>query len=198
MTTSHKFLDCDMMKGSGEPVYYKDPTQTRILLEDLEVGTKNLCRYNGGIPWPLIKHLALCGELAELYAPGDSIAKCHAVSHDLHEIYVGDVIHGLKKHVPQYAEIEDSWEEYVHDYLGLPSLAMRNNALIGFIDRRALVLEMAFHGHKGLYIVEHKFGGEATALEGQVMTRVMTWTVDQCWNKVLAVLEASQNEMKEG
>ncbi len=136
------------MPRSGEQVFFLEPHRTEILWEDLDYHLPRIRRYNSGTEWTLLDHLVLCGYLLEVqwslktFRPG---IKARVVSHDLHEVNVGDMTNGLKKHCPDYKRIETIWEEYFQDWLGLGRPNDYELAAIKDIDRRAVMLEAWLH-----------------------------------------------------
>lgn len=186
----------DMVTAQGHEVNYMYPRRTVVDPQDLKIHTKNICRYNGALLWQLVKHLALCTLLAKQRNPAHmmayktpkdiqerSIQVAYCSSHDFHEIYCTDVVSGLKKYLPQYKLIENVWEEYVHHYLGLP-LHDRNDAFVLYVDRRALVIEMACLGHPATKLVSEWYGGPMTDIEQDIFNTVNNMSLDEAWTLV--------------
>lgn len=185
----------DMITAFGHVVDYKQPKHTIVDPEDLRIHTRNMCRYNGALDWKLVQHLSLCARLIEVMDEVDRvkfnisrvclsqdhlIQQGYAVAHDLHEIYVGDVVSGLKKHLPEYRKIENIWEEFVHEQIRL-LLAQKNNKLIKHVDIRALVIEMTVLGHPAAEYVQSKYGGVPTSSELHAMYITQQQSLDDCW-----------------
>lgn len=57
--------DFDGMTQAGHKIWYEWPERTPIDINDLKFAATNLCRYNGHLRWMLVRHLALCVELAK-------------------------------------------------------------------------------------------------------------------------------------
>ena len=185
-----------MVTACGHSVNFGNPSLTVVDPEDIRIHTRNICRYNGAIYWPLIKHLALCVKLAVNKMPAHMrhydtsqdasirlLQAGYCGTHDFHEIYCTDVVSGLKPYLPEYEKIEDTWEDYVHDQLGFP-LEDRNDKFVLWVDRRALVLEMTCLGHAGADLVASRYGGSITPTEEQIFKRIDTMDLDRAWYTV--------------
>lgn len=160
----------DMTTACGQYVYYADPYKTKILLDDLAIHASNICRYNGAVNWKLIQHLALCIELGldlqehRATTRGiqrtalDQITLGYIALHDFHEIYVGDMVTGLKPHCGDYCLIENSWERWVHESVGLPKgHSVEDIGFVKMVDRAALCLEMYYLKHPAATITLNKY-----------------------------------------
>ena len=140
-----------MRTYSGQPIDYRNPQQTEVLWDDLEVGMRKL-RYAGHLNFPISRHLLLCVYLAKIYrdhggAPLTHRERALIGAHDLHESYVMDIPKGLKECLGEaYAVIEAAWEEHVHRELGLWPITQAERDLAKHYDTRALALEMHFLG----------------------------------------------------
>lgn len=182
--------DFDAMTSKGHKIWFLHPERTPIDLRDLKKASSNVCRYNGHCVWKLIQHLALCTELAELATRSSIydgqreylIAQC--ALHDIHEIYVGDVVSGLKKLLPQYKDIEILWETRVLDYFGLDLPTGFTKGFVKEIDTRALCLEMTYLRHPGASRVIARIGASSLD-EIQVFQRVCTMSYHQCWQLLM-------------
>lgn len=129
----------DMVTWSGHGVWYDRPELTPIDWNDIDKALPNICRYNGHLDVKLSTHLHLCGAIAEQFFEQPKLA-AYAAAHDIHEIYMTDVVNGMKKHLPNYSPIEHQWEQHVHRQLGLPW--DERPALVKEIDMVALCIEM--------------------------------------------------------
>lgn len=175
----------EMITAEGRDVWYLEPERTLVTQGDLFVHTMNICRYNGALNWPLLRHLALCNCLAPL-----PDVKAYASSHDLHEAYVGDVVSGFKQHLNCYRPIEAAWEAHVHKSIGLKfPLHEKLIEEVKHIDQRALVIEMDMLDHPGASLVASKFGGPPTIPEREFFLHVMFITMAQCWEIVWGSIE---------
>lgn len=191
----------DMVTASGHVVNFGNPELTTVDPEDIRQHTRNICRYNGALRWPLVKHLALCAKLADnqtaahmkrYNSPEDPVERiiqaAFCASHDFHEIYCTDVVSGLKKYLPNYKEIEEIWEAYVHTQLGLP-LEHANKKFVRHVDLRALVIEMTCLDHPAADIVAHRYGGLISGTENQVFKRINDMELDAAWKIVWQTFE---------
>lgn len=155
MTSPELLQRPDMiMTVSGEPVWFLEPERSTIHWEDVSLYLTNLNRYNGGCRWSLAKHLVLCVRMVDLYWPGEETpdkaqykAKLRRwlAAHDIHEIYVGDMVSGLKMHMPEFKAVEKTWEQKVHAWLGLEMPTDYDKLYVDTIDKDAVVLETWLH-----------------------------------------------------
>lgn len=171
----------DAVTMSGQLIYFDDPSKTNISLYDIISSARNICRYNGAIKWSLLGHLLFCYYIAEspyivnkvrstfIMQKNDSeirnilwYLKTHAFAHDFHEIYVGDMVSGLKKHCPDFQRIENSWEMYVLKKINLLTSERQKRMyqeikpILKEIDLIALVNEMSYFKHPGLVVANQK------------------------------------------
>lgn len=189
-------LTVDMITSQGHPVWFLEPEKTPVDVRDLKTHTRNMCRYSGALEWHLVKHLALCVKLAEdRYGRSSKMPRiaAYCAAHDLHEIYVTDVVSGLKKYLPEFRKIESSWEEYVHEEIGLP-WDHRPSREVKFIDERALVLEMTFLGHPAADLIQRRHGGPPRPNEELVFTKIHAHTRPACWGIVWRAIQKVQKE----
>lgn len=189
----------DMITASGHSVWFDQPERTGIDMRDIKIHSTNMCRYNGAVQWRLIQHLCLCVELAPLYTyllPKDPFS-CHpiiqtgyAAIHDFHEIYVGDVVTGFKQHLPDFQRIENNWEQYLHDYLGMP-LDKKDTPFVKTIDMRALAIEMDQLKHPAAARIG-KAVGYAKDSEKAIFQKVSKMSLEECWIIVNKALHDAQ------
>lgn len=191
-----------MITAMGHRVDFKHPEYTIIDSEDLRIHTSNMCRYNGALNWKLVRHLNLCAKLIAIDTEENmqrpafdpaldmAIQQGYAAAHDLHEIYVGDVVSGMKKYMPEYQKLETAWEHWVHGFIGLP-IEQRDHKLIRHVDVRALVIEMDMLDHPAAERVATIYGGFASQTERQAFLTVARQSPEECWRQTwLAVTKA--------
>ena len=114
----------DHSMSSGQGVWLAQPGRTEVHEEDLRRGLVGITRYLGQIRVTLLEHLALCVLIAEDLAVHESMRpqiRALVAAHDLHEVYVGDLMPGLKRLVPGLRAVEAAWEKHVHVALVLPA-----------------------------------------------------------------------------
>ena len=103
MTQAHERADSWFHTGDPnvlKPIWYMHPERTSFTLDELKWQTTNICRYNGGLRWYLVQHLALGVLLCRQRFGTDHIAVIIAgyyAAHDLHEAIAGDMVSGMKK-----------------------------------------------------------------------------------------------------
>ena len=154
-------MNIDYITACGHAVNFSKPENTRFDWEDIRIHTENLNRYNGALKWSLIQHLYLCTELVSILYPehpDQELLKALVAAHDLHEIYIGDVVSGLKKYLPEYVLLEEEWEKWIHKTLDI-SWEDRNRLMpeVRQVDITALVLEMTQLQHPAAQLVQRKY-----------------------------------------
>jgi hypothetical protein len=181
---------------TDKPVWYLHPDRTHLVLEDFRSSLENICRYNGGIKWTLIRHLALGVLLARDYYRTNpnliSIAGYYA-AHDLHECIVGDVVSGMKKYLPNFQVIEDQWEIHVHNCIGLPIHECTNRKEVKTLDLLALVTEMTMLNHPAAPIVIKSVGLTPDKRDCGLFNCVRNMTDDECWWHISKAIQAARN-----
>lgn len=192
----------DMVTWSGEKVWFLEPQHTTICMTDLYEHSRNMCRYNGAAKWSLLQHLALCVELARSsskhpqHSPKSILLKGYSATHDLHEIITGDVVTGLKRLLPVFKSIEDQWERYVHQSLGLP-YEYSPHEKVKQIDLRALVIEMTCLEHPGLAAVQDRGHLSATIGEKMTWVRIAQQSDEKLWRIVTTAINQTAKLIKE-
>lgn len=149
----------DMITYNGHFIWYDKPELLKVDMLDIQQSLPNASRYNGQIKVNLLEHSLLCAELTMFLMRGtdckqfknisleeQQIQAGYAAVHDIHEIYVTDLVHGMKKHVDAYRAIETAFEVETHKQIGLP-FEMKNPQLVKAADYACLVVEMSHHGH---------------------------------------------------
>jgi hypothetical protein len=187
-----------MTLGTGKKIWYMHPDRTPLELNDFRIPVENICRYNGAAKWHLIKHLALGVLLAE-NAYGDSLTTRNVMgyfaAHDLHECVVGDVVTGMKKHLPQFQIIEQLWEEHVHNQIGLPLDSSIRKDLVNNIDLLALLVEMECLEHPALEEAKQNTGMMPTSLERQCFYKVKDMSAEECWTIITNAIAVARQEI---
>lgn len=211
-----KVDEFDAMTGRGYRIWFLKPHLTPVDLEDIRYSTSNICRYNGHVKWTLLQHLTLCTLLAQYHmtngyvmylvksgseqelktvtiteSPEYLVAQC--TCHDMHEIYVGDVISGLKKYLSEFKAIELSWETYVLSTFGLDLPTGNTKWFVKYIDNRALTLEMKGAHHLSADRVEEIFG-TPDETEQDLYKYVRDLDPHTCW----FIIKSAIDSYKEG
>jgi len=189
----------DMVTSQGHVVKFDEPNKTTFDLEDIRTQTKNICRYNGAIVWKLVQHLALCVKLTNIYFPELS-SQCRAILagyagvHDFHEVYVGDVVSGLKRYLSEYQKIEEAWENYTHNSIHLP-LEFKDCDRVKHIDIRALVIEMHQLEHPAAPLVAKWYGGPPSSKENAIFYRVQNYTLEGSWRTITKAMRTARSKL---
>jgi hypothetical protein len=198
MPTQETLEARDMTLSTGKPVWYLHPERTPLDLNDFRTPLENICRYNGGLRWHLIRHLALGVLLCRVRFGTDNLARNIAgyyAAHDLHECVVGDMVSGMKKYVPGYQRIEDSWELHVHEQIGLPLELSISPRAVRELDLLALVVEMTRLDHPAQDIARINTGLTPSEAELHCFDHVMNMSDSECWATIVEALETAREEL---
>lgn len=174
--------------ASGQPILYRDPSQTKIVEQDIYLGLKNECRYNGQLEVPVLFHTALCCVLDSQH----NIRSVHVALHDMHEAYVKDIPAGLKDCLPDYQIIEKLWHDYVHHCFGITP--DDKDVYVKYIDIRALCVEMwvgLWGDWEPAQIVANKFGGCPTKQELKLYQEILNKSPQEQWTDILNVIKTN-------
>lgn len=185
--------------GTGVPVWYMNPERTPLELDDFYTPLTNICRYNGAIRWTLLRHLALGIAIYDrrcpiaLTVPRQQVFAYYA-AHDLHECIVGDVVSGMKKHMPEFNIIEEKWEQHVHDQIGLPLSENKFKGEVKGLDLLALLVEMKSLNHPAYEIARENIGMEPTAQDMEAFQLVSSMEPEMCFTMIKKAIETVRNK----
>lgn len=180
----------DSLTISGQPIQYLHPEGTRLKFRDVFPALSNICRYNGMVDWKLIKHLALCTELAEHYYKDIPSIIFYAAIHDFSEVYLGDVVAGLKKHLTDYKQIECLWETWVYNEFGVREPSEAEYNAVKFIDLRALALEMSIlQWPIESSVLVNISGYQRTETESKLFKHVLQQDNASSWSTILGAIQ---------
>jgi len=145
--------EADMHTRSGVPVYLDRPFSTAILARDLRDHAAGGTRYNGAPPVTILQHSVLVAALAQAAGEDEELVR-YCAAHDLAEaVPLGEVVTGLKRHLPEYKAMEDGWEPRIRVACGLAyHLPAGMKARIKVYDLRALMCELWWYRHPCLAI----------------------------------------------
>ncbi len=189
-----------MITRGGHRIYFLSPEKTTITETDLFEALRRIGRYGGHANVTDLQHLALCVGLAKLdpeikAIEGEDrlriIARC--AIHDFHEVYIGDVIIGLKPFLPAYKEIEAKWEAFMTARLGLPPMTAEDQVHVTRIDYRAAFVEMTYCKHPAAsYQGSLRKAPPITEAEGKLAAYILDPHVGHLnlWTTVMDALEA--------
>jgi hypothetical protein len=104
-----------MQTFSGAKFYPMDPAVEDIRGVDIAHSLALQCRYNGHVSrfYSVAEH---CVHLSFAVAPKHAL---WALLHDASEAYVGDMIRPLKRHMPDYVDVEDSVQLAIAAWAGI-------------------------------------------------------------------------------
>lgn len=119
---------------SGRRFPVMEPTPDDIHLEDIAHALGMQCRYNGHVKrfYSVAEHCIL---MARAATPENAL---WALLHDAAEAYVGDMIRPIKRHLPEFSEIEDRVLRALAQKFGLPEEIPEE---VHILDNRILLTE---------------------------------------------------------
>lgn len=121
-----------MQTYTGRAYWPLDPNSDEVDILDIAHALSNLCRYTGHCQkfYSVAEHSVL---VSRIVPPEDALM---GLLHDATEAYVNDLARPLKRHIPQYKEIEAlNWHAISHHFFGvslpLPaSVHVADNAIL--------------------------------------------------------------------
>lgn len=133
-----------------------------VCINDIAHHLTKICRYGGALPldrhYSVAEHSILLAEYANKHY-GLEIAKA-ALFHDASEAYLGDIVSGLKKFLPDYKKIEYRVESVIKKKYRIFDDEL-TNATVKFLDQSILEDEhKKFFPHRlELFKVKQKHSG---------------------------------------
>lgn len=125
-----------MQTFTGRAFFPLDPLPEDVSPLDIAHALSNICRFGGHtrVHYSVAEH---CVILSHVVRPENALA---ALLHDAAEAYMGDMVRPLKRHMPQYAEAEDTLLATIFYVFGLePGIP----AEVHDVDNRILMDERA-------------------------------------------------------
>lgn len=132
----HDVYDGIFNTQSGKKINILHPDSDTITIEDIASALSKICRFGGHTKsfYSVAQHSVLVAALAPDYL------KKEALLHDAAEAYLGDVIKPLKVMLPEYAVIEQKFEEVIAEKFGI-YYSYEAKKQIKYFDKQALELE---------------------------------------------------------
>src|SRR3972149_461906 len=167
-----------LLLRSGQPVNYEHPD---IILydEDIFASLHRQRRYSGHLDITVLPHLALGRRLCDVYdyTPEEKAYWC---MHDMHEAIFPDIPTPLKALMPEYAAMEERWERYFHEQVGMAwPLLPEIHAAVKRVDSRVCIVEATICDHHVDHF-EYHHGGPLTQEERDAML-VADWVPGALW-----------------
>lgn len=103
---------------SGKKFDVSKVTEKDLCLDDISHHLTKICRYGGamelGQHYSVAQHSVLLCEYALLKYENVRLAR-YMLMHDASEAYLGDVVSGLKQHLPDYKELEKKVQSLIEE-----------------------------------------------------------------------------------
>ncbi len=168
-----------MLTATGKVFHPFNPQPHQICMEDIVQKLSRICRFGGGVKWPLhysvAEHSVLLAQHA-LERLGDPQLALQLLMHDAAEAYIGDMIRPLKEVMPEFRRIDNEITEQIFAKYNIP---YPWPALVDELDVRILIDEEA-----------QVMAPHARRFEVQYMAPVGVKL--QCWDAVQAHFEFMQ------
>jgi hypothetical protein len=117
---------------TGRYIDYDDPLAEQISLDDIAHGLAFTCRYGGHTDryYSVAEHAILVSSILMEQRPGDYVTAIHALHHDDHEAYLGDLPTPLKNALGSaYEDLREKIDAAIFDHLGLPDTGLSTLAI---------------------------------------------------------------------
>lgn len=128
---------------SGEIVNPANISTLNIKLDDIAHHLAKIQRYGGCLPlnanYSVAQHSILMAFHAAEFYDLDTARAC--MLHDASEAYLGDVVSGLKKYLPDYTKIESTLTQMIEDKYLINS---SKYAIVEELDKRIVLNEVKF------------------------------------------------------
>lgn len=132
---------------SGKLFDYRNMKAEDICLEDIAHHLTNTQRFGGCLPlntkFSVASHSLNCYQIAKFFEPHDTLLHKACLLHDATEAYLGDVVSGLKKCLPEYEKLETElskiiFAKYIKNHW---NISLKH---VDMIDKRMMLTE-AYH-----------------------------------------------------
>lgn len=163
---------------SGKMLDFADPEHATIDVEDVAHALARVCRYGGAVDdyYSVASHCVYVSRELERAGYSPYIATA-GLLHDAAEAYLGDVVSGLKRLLPDYRAIEKRWEARIEDHFDVHWSEGRVRQIVKDADLRARLAEIRDLFREHPYPRELLLGGEGDRKPYE--TRVVAATPDE-------------------
>lgn len=146
---------------SGHMLSFDRPQDATIDIEDVAHHLARVCRFGGAVDeyYSVASHCTYISRELERAGYSPYLAAA-GLLHDSTEAYLGDMVSGLKRLIPQYREIEDAWEARIQDHFGVYWKEGRVRQIVKDADLRARLAEVRDLFRDVPYAREQLLGGE--------------------------------------
>lgn len=129
---------------SGRQLDLMEPTAEHIYFPDIAWALSRQARFNGhtrgDLPYTVAQHSLWCAWAAQHWFAAPPSVAVHALLHDAHEAYTGDIVHPLKWAVPVDA-IQHRLQAAIYAGLLLDPMTPEQRGIVSECDRIALAVE---------------------------------------------------------
>lgn len=146
---------------SGKILDFADPEHATIDIEDIAHNLARVCRFGGAVDdyYSVASHCVYVSR--ELEAAGSTrYVQAAGLLHDAAEAYLGDVVSGLKRLLPDYKSLELRWEARIQEHFGVYWAEGRVAREVKDADLRARLSEVRDLFDEYPYPREALLGGE--------------------------------------
>jgi 5'-deoxynucleotidase YfbR-like HD superfamily hydrolase len=145
---------------TGKMLDFSRPSDADIDAEDIAHALARVCRYGGAMDgfYSVASHCVYVSRFLEEQGHSTYI-QAAGLLHDATEAYLGDMVSGLKRLVPEYRRLEDAWEARVFKHFDV-YVTGRVKHIVKDADLRARLSEIRDLFREYPYPRELLLGGE--------------------------------------
>jgi len=137
-------IDVWKRTATGKIFFLFSPQRSAIAIDDIVQSLARICRYGGGVRWPLHYSVAEHSVILARYVldryPDRPMLAMQALMHDAAEAHIGDMIRPLKDTMPEFITIDNQITSVIFKHFNIP---WPLDPIIKEIDTRILMDEEA-------------------------------------------------------
>lgn len=147
--------------NSGLMLDLSDPENAVLSVEDIAHNLARICRFGGAVDgyYSVASHCVYVSRALEARGHSPYVVAA-GLLHDSAEAYLGDVVSGLKRMMPDYKALEERWEARLQDYFDVRWKGGRVGLAVKDADLRARLSEVRDLFRETPYPREQLLGGE--------------------------------------
>ena len=132
-----------IISQSGQAVSLLDPQPWQIILPDIVTALHRIPRFTGHAEFSVLQHSMLVADLFAINNRGEQRGALHALIHDAHEAYIGDISNPCAKAIDQVQirKIKFRLQNAIEEALETPGTRTKYTVEIADADYVALQIE---------------------------------------------------------
>lgn len=147
--------------NTGRMLDLSDPEHADVSIEDVGHHLARVCRFGGAVDgyYSVASHCVYVSRALEARGHSPYVVAA-GLLHDSTEAYLGDVVSGLKRMMPEYRRLEERWEARLQAYFDVYWRGGRVGLIVKDADLRARLSEVRDLFRETPYPRELLLGGE--------------------------------------